>query len=184
MSWLQLLQVLGVLLSEFRHASGFPILSLESSCCRRMLAKTQDNERAGAQPPASVGAFQLSSTMTNNRVQGNGWKAAIKRRVTQWLSDQPAQPRRVASNQNPECLHATLNIPVLARLNVSIRLSGFLPSHRNCPSRVAAAAGTLSFLTPGPAFPRLKNNRSKCSLCNRFCPSNAFHLKALQKWVF
>lgn len=35
-------------------------------------------------------------------------------------------------------------------------------------------------LTPGPAPPRL----SKCSLCNRFYPSNTFRLKAMQKWVF
>lgn len=54
---LQHLQVLEVR-SKLQQASEFSILSLESSCRCRMLAGTQDNERAGAQPPASVGALQ------------------------------------------------------------------------------------------------------------------------------
>lgn len=55
-----------------------------------MLTESRDNERAGAPPPASVGALQPAATMTNNRVHGNKSKADIKRRVTQWISDHPA----------------------------------------------------------------------------------------------
>lgn len=57
---------------------------------RWILTESRDNERAGAPPPASVGAFQPPATMTNNRVHGNKSKADIKRRVTQWISDHPA----------------------------------------------------------------------------------------------
>lgn len=75
--------------SKFQPASGFfnPISGEQLPL--RMLAESQDNERAGAPPPASVGAFQTGSTMTNNRVHGNKSKADIKRRVTQWMSDHP-----------------------------------------------------------------------------------------------
>lgn len=74
--------------------------------------------------------------MTNNRVHGNKSKAAIKRRVTQWISDRPAQPRRLASKQNPaavclpdaEPLPGTFNVRVSAPLIASVRLGAVLPS--------------------------------------------------------
>lgn len=56
--------------------------------------------------------------------------------MTQWIWDHPAQPRRLASKQNPaavclpdaEPLPGTFNIRVSAQLIVSIRLGAVLPS--------------------------------------------------------
>lgn len=71
------------------------ILSLESS---RALAATPDNERSGARPPASVGALQPpAQTIGRTATQfSDGRKAAIKRRVTQWIWDHPAEPQPVS----------------------------------------------------------------------------------------
>lgn len=75
--------------------SEFSILSLESS---RALAATPDNERSGVQPPASVGAFQPpAQTIGCVSTQfSEEWKAVIKRRVTQWIWDHPAEPQPVS----------------------------------------------------------------------------------------
>lgn len=75
--------------------SEFSILSLESS---RALAATPDNERSGARPPASVGALQPpAQTIGCTATQfSDERKAVIKRRVTQWIWDHPAEPQPVS----------------------------------------------------------------------------------------
>lgn len=90
-----------------------------------MLAGAQDNERAGAQPPASVGAFQPGSAVTNKQ------SAARLQTEGGYQKAGDPVPRRLASKQNPESPGATVNSPMSARLNVSIRLGAVLLSfHR------------------------------------------------------